>query len=223
MSAAAPVIPAPSSVEGEPVSPAVEEERLTGPTRRCFVTGEIRPKAELLRFVVDPQGRIAVDVAGTLPGRGLWLTARRDIVAEAVSKRLFARAAKAQVVVEAGLEDRIEALLVRRCMELIGLARRAGLAMVGFVKVKAVLAENKIAALIAATDGAADGRRKLAAMAPGSALVSCLSAFELGEAFGREHAVHAALKLGRLSELFLVEARRLQGFRADVKVDVSDR
>lgn len=200
-----------------------EEGALAGPERRCLVTGSVRPKAELLRFVADPRGHIVPDVAQRLPGRGLWLMARRDIVAEAVGKRLFARAAKAPVVVEAGIEDRIEALLARHCAELLGLARRAGLVRAGFVKVKAALAKGEVAVLVSATDGAADGRAKLGPVAPGTALVACLSASELSAALGRENAVHVALKPGRLADLFLAEARRLAGFRAGAKVDVSER
>src|SRR5690348_18400262 len=82
-------------------SVAPETEAEAGPARRCLATGTVAPSAEMLRFVVGPDGRIAFDAARRLPGRGLWLTARRDIVAEAVNKRLFARAAKAPVVVEA--------------------------------------------------------------------------------------------------------------------------
>jgi predicted RNA-binding protein YlxR (DUF448 family) len=200
-----------------------DAESETGPTRRCLVTGAIRPTAEMLRFVVDPAGRIVADPANRLPGRGLWLTARRDIVAEAVGKRLFARAAKAQVAIEAGLEDRIEALLARRCGEILGLARRAGLVLAGFVKVKAALAKGEVAILVEASDGAEDGRGKLGAAASGLPVVSCLSASEAGAALGREHAVHVALKPGRLADLFLAEARRLAGFRAGARVDVIER
>jgi predicted RNA-binding protein YlxR (DUF448 family) len=195
----------------------------SGPNRRCFVSATVRPVAELLRFVVDPAGRIVPDVAHRLPGRGLWLTARRDIVSQAVEKRLFARAAKAPVTIEAGLEDRIEALLAQRCAELLGLARRAGLAQAGFVKVRTALAKGEAAVLIAAMDGAEDGRAKLGALASGLVLVSCLSAEEMGAALGREQAVHVALMPGRLADLFVAEARRLQGFRADARVDVSER
>jgi predicted RNA-binding protein YlxR (DUF448 family) len=207
----------------EPVIEEPEDEATAGPDRRCLVTGSIRPTGELLRFVVDPAGRIVPDVAHRLPGRGLWLTARRDIVREAVGKRLFARAAKAPVAVEADIEDRIEALLARRCAELLGLARRAGLVRAGFVKVKAALARGEVAVLVAAMDGAADGRAKLGSAASGAALVACLSAGELGAALGREHAVHVALKPGRLADLFLTEARRLAGFRVGARVDVIER
>lgn len=216
----------------------VEEEALSaeiaaGTSRRCLVTGSVRPKTELVRFVLGPSGTVVPDIAGKLPGRGLWLTARRDIVAEAASKRVFARAAKAAAVVPAGLEDRVEALLVQRCIEILGLARRAGVAIAGFVRVKAALAEQRLAAegqmalLVEAIEAAADGREKLAALAPGLPRVMCLTGRELGGAFGREHAVHVALKKGRLSDLFIAEARRLSGFRPScqvigAKVDVSD-
>jgi len=199
------------------------EEALTETSRRCLVTGAVRSKTELLRFVVDPQGQIVPDIAGKLPGRGLWVTAQRAIVLEASSKRVFTRAAKAPVVVPEGLEDRVAALLVQRCIEILGLARRSGLAVAGFVRVKEALSGGKAALLVEATDAAADGQEKLTALAPSLPRVACLDARELGVAFGREHAVHVALGKGRLADLFIVEARRLQGFRAGVKVEVSER
>ena len=134
-----------------------------------------------------------------------------------MAKRLFARAAKAPVAVEAGIEDRVEALLARRCAELLGLARRAGLVRAGFVKVKTALAKGEVAVLVAATDGAAEDGRKLGPVPSGTALVACLSAAELGAALGREHAVHVALKPGRLADGLIAEARRLAGFRARVR------
>jgi predicted RNA-binding protein YlxR (DUF448 family) len=215
-------------VEAALAAADADDEEMTGPSRRCLVTGEVRPKAELVRFVLDPAGHVVPDLAGKLPGRGLWLTARRDIVADAAGKRVFVRAAKAPAVVPAGLEDRVEALLVQRCIETLGLARRAGLAVAGFVRVKTALIDGEIALLVEATDAAADGQGKLAALASGLPRVMCLTGRELGGAFGREHAVHVALKKGRIADLLIAEARRLSGFRPtcrviDAKVDVSDR
>jgi len=185
----------------------------TGPFRRCLVTGEVRPKPELLRFVLGPDGRIHPDVAERLPGRGLWTLARRDIVARAVKQRLFCRAAGVTVAVDDDLECRVEGLLVRRAIDLIGLARRAGLAVCGFAKVEAALAAGRAAVLITATDGGADGRRKLKARAPGLPLAETLTSAELGSAFGRESAVHAVLNGGPLAEAFLAVTGRLAGFR----------
>jgi predicted RNA-binding protein YlxR (DUF448 family) len=179
----------------------------------------VRPKVELLRFVLAPDGRVVPDIAGKLPGRGLWLTARRDIVATAVTKRLFARAARQPVIVDEDLAERVEALLAERCRDQIGLARRAGQAVMGFAKVEATLAQGRAAVLLAAADGAADGRAKLRALAPTLPLIEQLSGRELGAAFGREHVVHAALAPGRIAQTLVADAARLAGFRGMSRID----
>ena len=198
------------------------EEPAGGSTRRCVVTGEVRAKPELLRFVVAPDGKLVPDVAGRLPGRGLWLTARRDIVAAAVTKRLFARAARQPVVADDDLADRVEVLLAQRCCDRIGLARRAGQAVAGFDKVHTALAAGRMGVLVAAGDGATDGRSKLRSLAPGLPLVECLTGAELGAAFGREQVVHAALAPGRIAEALVADAARLRGFRPPPFGEASD-
>jgi len=182
--------------------------------RRCIVTGEVRPREELLRFVVDSEGRLTPDVAGRLPGRGIWLSPDRDSVKRARARKLFERAARRTLQIADGLDDQIETLLVSRCVELIGLARRAGQAVAGFEKVRAMLRQGRGAVLLAARDGAEDGREKLRAAAPELPVLDCLEADELGRAFGRERTVHAALSRGALAAMLQVEARKLSGFRA---------
>jgi predicted RNA-binding protein YlxR (DUF448 family) len=189
----------------------------SGALRTCLVSGESRDKGELLRFVVDPQGEIVPDIEGSLPGRGLWLLPRRDILAAALAKRLFARAARREVSVPAGLADRVEELLARRCVDLIGLARRAGQAVTGFAKVEAALGKGLdkggAAVLIEASEGALGGRGKLKRLAPQLPVVDALNSVELGRAFARDMAVHACLARGGLAKKFLAEAARLAGFR----------
>jgi uncharacterized protein len=184
------------------------------PQRRCIVTGTSGGKGGLVRFVVGPDGCVVPDISEKLPGRGLWLQCRRDIVRQAVSKRSFQRAARAQIVVEDDLDRRVEALLTRRLIDLIGMARRAGLSVQGFAKVRALLDARAAAALIVASDGAEDGRRKLRALGPELPCIEALSAAELGQAFGRETAVHAALRPGALAAALLKEAGRLTAYRA---------
>ncbi len=181
--------------------------------RRCIVTGTSRPKAELLRFVVSPQGAVVPDIRERLPGRGLWLTARRDIVAAACGKGLFAKAARASVEVPADLADQVEALLARRCCDLLGLARRAGAATYGFEKVRAWLRAGKCGLLFAASDGAEDGRRKLRALAGDTPVTTVLRADEMAAGLGREHTVHVAVRGGKLALMLHRETARLSGFR----------
>jgi predicted RNA-binding protein YlxR (DUF448 family) len=185
----------------------------SGAMRSCLVTGESCDKSLLLRFVVGPGGDIVPDIEGRLPGRGLWLLPRRDIVAAAIAKRLFARAARKNVSVSDRLADRIEDLLARRCVDLIGLARRAGQAVTGFAKVEAALDKGEAAVLVEAAEGSPGGRGKLKRLAPGLPVIDALTAAELGRAFAREQAVHACLSRGGLAKKFLAEAARLAGFR----------
>lgn len=196
----------------EPEDGAPEDEK--SPLRRCLVTGDVRPKAELLRFVVSPDGVVVPDVAERLPGRGLWLTPSRDIVTTASGKGLFAKAARTSAAAPAELADQVEALLARRCCDLLGFARRAGQAAAGFEKVRAWLEQGKAGLIFAASDGAEDGRRKIQGLAPDVPVVALLTAEELGRAVGRQYAVHVAVKPGKLAEMLRREAGRLAGFRA---------
>ncbi|MBO6837301.1 MAG: RNA-binding protein [Alphaproteobacteria bacterium] len=185
------------------------------PIRRCLATGERRPREALIRFVLGPDGVLVPDLAAKLPGRGMWLSADPRSIKTALDRKLFARAARAAVTAPPDLADRVADLLARRCIETVSLARRAGEAVCGFEKTRAALKGDPGAAvLLQASDGAEDGRAKLAALAGGAVPgVAVLNAAELGEAFGRDMAVHAALAPGGLSRRFLTEAARLTGFR----------
>ncbi len=189
-----------------------------GPERRCIATGESGPTDCLIRFVLSPEGEVVPDLAAKLPGRGVWLTADRALAERAVKKRLFARGFRAQAKVADDLADRLEALLVARTVALIGLARKAGQAITGAEKVRARIVSGQAAVLLQARDGAAGGRRKLAALARKAgdgriAQIELLDAAELGLAFGRDFAIHAALDTGGFAARLLGEAQRLSGFR----------
>jgi predicted RNA-binding protein YlxR (DUF448 family) len=186
--------------------------------RRCIVTGEVVSDAKLVRFVADPDGHVVPDVAADLPGRGMWVSASRDAVTTAVAKNLFARSAKAPLKASADLADRVEHLLVVRMQGDLGLARRAGQAVLGFDNVMRELDSHRPpAVLVEAGDGAADGRRKLrdAVRARGlkTQSIEALDRAELSLALGRENVIHAALKPGRLAERLIFDAGRLGGFR----------
>jgi predicted RNA-binding protein YlxR (DUF448 family) len=191
----------------------VAEADGSGPLRRCIVTGESLPVERMIRFVIGPDGSVVPDLEAKLPGRGMWLSARRDVMATALAKNAFARAARRAVTVPADLADRIEALLARRCVEFLGLARRAGQIEAGFDQVRAALAKAPRGVLVEAADGAEDGRGKLRALAPQLPMVDVLSGEELGAAFARERFVHILLAPGRLADRLQAEAERLSGFR----------
>jgi predicted RNA-binding protein YlxR (DUF448 family) len=166
----------------------------------------------LIRFVVGPGDMIVPDVAERLPGRGIWVSADPAALALAVKKNLFARGAKQQVTVPADLAEQVETLLARRVIELISLARKSGKAVAGFEKVKGWLADGHARVLFQASDGSERGKSKL--WTPeGGRFFGCLTADELGLAFGRQHVIHGALAAGGLERRVVEEASKLRGLR----------
>jgi predicted RNA-binding protein YlxR (DUF448 family) len=193
------------------------------PERRCLVTGESGPKAGLLRFVLSPEGVVVPDVTGKLPGRGLYVTASRPIL-EKAARGHFARGAKAPVTVPDDLALAVERQLAARVVELVSLARKAGLAVCGFEKVRDALAAAgagagrgawaRIGVLLQAADGSARGKAKL--WTPeGARWFGCLTAAELGQAFGRDGVIHAAVASGALAGRVVEEAAKLRGLREE--------
>jgi predicted RNA-binding protein YlxR (DUF448 family) len=186
-----------------------------GPERRCIVTGAVGSKDALIRFVVGPGQEIVPDVEGRLPGRGMWLSADRVVVHTAVAKSVFSKAARQKVIVPPDLVLRLDMLLRRRCLDILGLARRAGQAVSGYEKVRAALKAGQGAVLLTAYDGATGGVDKVQALAPNLPVVSVLSGAELGSAFGRDQTVHGLLLPGKLAQRLLIEAKRLAGITGD--------
>jgi predicted RNA-binding protein YlxR (DUF448 family) len=184
-----------------------------GPERRCIVSGEVGPKAGLIRFVAGPDGQVVPDVLGRLPGRGFWVTSTREALDRAAAKGLFSRAARTKVTTPAELADLIEGMLARRVVELISLTRKAGLAVTGYEKVKDWLVNGTATVLIQASDGSERGKSKLRPPEKTGLFIGCLAAQEIGLAFGREHAIHGALAAGGLSNRVVEEAARLAGLR----------
>jgi len=190
-----------------------DKDRSDGPERRCIATGEVRPKANLIRFVAGPDVAVTPDILGRLPGRGIWVLADRKALDKAIGKKLFSRAAKAQVTIPDGLADGVERLLLGRVTSLLALARKSGCALAGYEKVKAALAMEEALVLIQASDGSERGKSKLKPPVETGTFIGCLTAHELGLAFGRDHVIHAALTAGGLTRRIVEDAARLQGMR----------
>jgi predicted RNA-binding protein YlxR (DUF448 family) len=191
--------------------------------RMCAVTRSVRPIDELIRFVVGPQGEVIPDLKRKLPGRGLWVSASRQAVAEAVRRNQFGKGFKREVRAAATLAADTEALLVRSVGEALAVAAKAGQVVSGFSKVEGVLKLGQAAALIHAADGAADGIRKLDAIVrqnagigdetPELPVITALTSEQLDLALGRSNVIHAAVLAGPASKTFLSRSQLLVRYR----------
>lgn len=193
--------------------------------RMCAVSREVRPIGELIRFVVGPSGEVVADLKRKLPGRGLWVSASHSAVAEAVRRHHFSRGFKREVRVAATLVTDIEVLLARFAVEALAIAAKAGQVISGFAKVADAIERQRdpVRALIHASDGAADGIRKLDALIgpnrgnegkpAGILIVNVLTSEQLDLALGRSNVIHAALLAGPASDTFLSRSHMLVRYR----------
>jgi predicted RNA-binding protein YlxR (DUF448 family) len=204
----------PGAVPCEPVAAAeddlIAEERERGPLRRCVVTRESLPKEAMLRFVLGPDRSLVPDLEGRLPGRGMWLSARADVLERALHRGAFSKAARGPVHVPPDLRARIEDGLRRRVRDFVGFARRGGQAVCGWQAVREWLQAGRVGLLVEASDGSPSERARLLGTRR-LPLVTPLTAEALGAVFGRDHAVHVAIAPGKLADGIAGEAARLAG------------
>jgi predicted RNA-binding protein YlxR (DUF448 family) len=191
--------------------------------RMCTVTRQVRPIDELIRFVVSPSGEVIPDLKRKLPGRGLWVSASHQTVAEAVRRNQFGKGFKREVRVAPTLAADTEVLLVRGAIEALAMAAKSGQIVSGFSKVEGALGQRQAQALIHASDGAADGIRKLDAVVRQNAgnsdetrefpVVTALTSEQLDLALGRSNVIHAAVLAGPASKTFLSRSQLLVRYR----------
>ena len=185
----------------------------SGPLRTCVATGAILPPERMIRFVVGPDDAVVPDLAGKLPGRGMWVVASAAALAQAVARRAFTRAARRTVTVDDGLVERVERLLRDRAVEALALARRSGDAVCGFAKVEEKIAGGRLGLAVCAADARdSDGRAKLGR--GGALVLDFVDADTLGRVFGRDDATYVGIMRGAMAARVRREIERWAAYRA---------
>jgi predicted RNA-binding protein YlxR (DUF448 family) len=199
----------------------------SGTARMCAVTRQVSPVDDLIRFVVGPSGDVVPDLKRKLPGRGLWLSASHATVSEAVKRKVFSRGFKREVRVSPALANETERLLVRAVIEALAMAAKAGQVVSGFTKAEDAIGQRDMVALLHASDGAADGIRKLDAKLDAQTrqtaentgkshdvpVIAALTSEELDLALGRSNVIHAAVLAGPAGKTFLSRSQILVRYR----------
>ena len=198
-------------------------EARRGTERMCALTREVKPVDELIRFVAGPDGAIVPDIKRRLPGRGVWVTATRKAVDDAVKRNVFARSLKREVRAEKGLGAEVERQLEQAALDALGIAHKAGRLAIGFGRTESALAAvPPVAAILSASGASPDGVRKIAAAmgrrqsgqnASEIPVIAAFTSAQLDLALGRSNVVHAALLAGPASDGFLARCQSLERFR----------
>jgi predicted RNA-binding protein YlxR (DUF448 family) len=196
--------------------------------RFCVATRTVQPVSDLIRFVVGPDGEAVADIKSKLPGRGVWVTATREALEEAIKRKAFARGFKRDIRTPADLAARTERLLEQAVIDALAMAHKAGLVAAGFGRAATALEREDVVALLHAAEASPDGVRKLdAAVRQGRSqplpVIEFLTSAQLDLALGRPNVVHAALLAGSASDTLLSRSRRLERFRTGGAGDRGNR
>jgi len=199
----------------------------SGAERTCALTRELKPAADMIRFVVGPGGEAVPDVKRKLPGRGIWVTATRGAVEDAVKRNVFTRGFKRDVRVALNLAAQTEQMIERAALDALAIAGKGGTVISGFSRVETAVGRDDILAMIHAADAGDDGKRKLAATLHRNTtvksreivMIDMFTGAQLDLALNRPNVVHAALLAGPGSETFLARVARLTRFRTGILAD----
>ena len=197
--------------------------------RRCALTHEVKPAAELIRFVVGPDDVLVPDTDAKAEGRGVWISLGEAFVAEAIKKKAFSKSLKTAVNVPDDLPALTRHRLEQRFVNSLQMARKAGQLATGATKVKAALETGDAIALMTATDAADDGKKKMLATLKASSKAAeelglpganrphfeLLDSAQLGLALGIESVIHAAPTQGAAGETAVKRAERLARYIAN--------
>lgn len=206
-------------------------------SRMCALTRVEKPVAELIRFVLGPDGLLVPDTEARAEGRGVWISLNQALVAEAVKRKVFARSLKTEVRLPEDLPGLTRLRLEQRVLDALGMARKAGQLTFGATKVRGLIESGALIALITATDAAEDGRNKMAAALRALHYAAeengieglevphfeLLASEQMGLALGLENVIHAALTRGAAAQAAVEKARRLALYTARPTEEHTDR
>ena len=190
--------------------------------RTCIVTREEKSPDEMIRFVIGPDSVVFPDLKRNLPGRGVWVTAERKFLEEAVSKNLFSKGFKNKVKVDKNLPQLVEDLLRQTALQALAMTKKAGQVATGQAKCEALIREGAALTLLQASDAGTDGVKKLAAAIKAQTvyeerevmLVNEFASDELDKTLNGTNTMYVTLVKGGASEKLLEMINRLMIYKA---------
>ncbi|AGF74037.1 hypothetical protein BAnh1_01450 [Bartonella australis AUST/NH1] len=191
--------------------------------RTCIITKKSAPTARLIRFVVGPNNQIIPDLKGNLPGRGVWVSAHRTTIEEAIKRRAFSKNLKEDVEAVPDLADIVDKLLLKATLGSLSMARKAGAVVTGSTKIDAAIRSGQVILVLHAKEAAENGKRKISQAIcaiqqqknQNVETISLLTSDEMSMAFGTNPVIHAALLNMKAADGFLTTMHKLIAYRGD--------
>lgn len=184
--------------------------------RTCIVTRTEKSPDEMIRFVLDPEMRVVPDLKRKLPGRGVWVSAEKHVLLEAIRKQLFARGFKVNVKSDDSLADLTENLLRSGLAGLLSMAKKSGVLFSGQKKVEELVRNQAALVLFLAKDKEGDGKLKMKQIigkqSPETVVYELFTSEELDEVTNGVNTVHVGLSKSGIASKIIAAAGKLEKF-----------
>ncbi|MBE6453689.1 MAG: DUF448 domain-containing protein [Alphaproteobacteria bacterium] len=181
-------------------------------TRKCIVTGQLIDKEQLLRFTILPDNTVVPDFKKKLPGKGFYTLNSRSVLLKAINNNLFAKASKSNAKVSLCLIEQVEHILNKQALDIVSLARKAGILILGMDKVKEAIKKGNVAFLHEAINAGEDGHNKILTIAKNIEIFNLFKIEELDKELARENTVHLAFVKSNMAQSVRETFVRLTSF-----------
>jgi len=180
--------------------------------RKCIVSGEVMEKVDLIRFINSPDNTVIPDFKNRLGGKGVWVEAKKSVLAKAIEKNAFSKAFKMKVNVDNSLLELVEKTYIKRGLDYISFAKKASVLTTGFEKVKEIIIKGKVLFLIEANDSNGDGKSKMLKIASELPIFELYSTEELDKALNKVNTVHVAIRRSEMGNSVYKELKKIKLF-----------
>lgn len=172
-----------------------------------------RDRSSLVRYVLSPQQELLIDYRQKLPGRGVYTCCDPACIAKAVERRQLQRGLKSeQLQVSVGqLISDLQASLLQRIVNLLGMARKSGQAVSGSQAVLTGMKKNEGFAFVLISEDVSTGiadKVRSAAKSKQIEVFQMLTKGRIGEVLGKGERSVAALQVGQLANAIKLEVQR---------------
>jgi predicted RNA-binding protein YlxR (DUF448 family) len=189
--------------------------------RTCIVSKTEHSPDEMIRFVVGRDSQVYPDLQRKLPGRGVWVLAKRALLEQAIAKSAFSRGFKSKVEADKDLPQLVETLLRKNALQALTMCKKAGLVETGQAKVEAAVRAGAASAFLQASNAGGDGVKKLTSAVKALKVydeveiqrIDEFSSDELDQALGGTNTVYVALLDGGASTKLVEMINRLSNYK----------
>ena len=176
----------------------------------CHITKKLCPSSLMIRFVLTSSNILTLDLYHEFDGKEFYVIASKK---ELENLALHYNEKCGKTFQKENIVSKIDNILSKRIISLIGLARKAGKVIIGYEKIQRSLSFNKIELLLQTKDGSKNRKEDLLLPKSQKSRIDCLNRQELGVPFGKDSVANVGFLKSGFTNPLIFDTSRLEKLR----------